>query len=289
MEGCTHRCLHALLCLHQDCLQALPHHWALCHQCPEIQEPVVFSQPNMTEILFLILYKAKGDITEREGRLERVTALCLERFVLHCIFCLDLIVSWLFPATRQGRRDGNMFPVFGQERPRASRVWPLQCLFFFPYNWPRCWELRLWPSWPVEHLPLVVQHVTVSGTRLGTVPGTVFLWSRLFCPVAFQESKAREKKAGSAVPPSGDGGRDGEPGSAALPGAALPEERACQALQPRHTTEKRETAFWSVLLRKQPRWMFTANKSALTFVACEADFLGMTARFANWDGFVLVM
>lgn len=35
---------------------------------------MVFSQLNMTEILFLILYKAKGDITEREGRLEGVTA-----------------------------------------------------------------------------------------------------------------------------------------------------------------------------------------------------------------------
>lgn len=57
----------------------------------------------------------------------------------------------------------------------------------------------------------------------------------------------------------------------------------------RHTTEKRETAFGSVLLRKQPRSMFTANKLALTFVAYEVGFLGMTAGFANWDGFVLVM
>lgn len=35
--------------------------------------------------------------------------------------------------------------------------------------------------------------------------------------------------------------------------------------------------------------MFTANKLALTFVAYEVGFLGMTAGFANRDGFVLVM
>lgn len=110
--------------------------------------------------------------------------------------------------------------------------------------------MSLWPSWPVEHLPLVVQHVTVSGTRLGTVRGTVFLWSRLFCPVAFQESKAREQKAGSAVPPSGDGGRDGDPDSAALPGAALPEERACQALQPPTHNREKGNCLWVCFIEK---------------------------------------
>lgn len=139
--------------------------------------------------------------------LEGVTALCFDRFVLHSVFCLDLMVSWLFPATRQGRRDGNMFPAFGQECPRASQAWPRLCLFFFLYNWPRCCDLRLRPSWPLEHLPILVRHVMVLGIRLGTVPGTVFLFSSLFCPFAFQELKTREKNAGRAVPPSGDGGR----------------------------------------------------------------------------------
>lgn len=113
------------------------------------------------------------------------------------------MVSWLFPATRQGRRDRNMFPAFGQECPRTSRAWPLQCLFFFLYNWPRCWDLRLGPSWPVEHLPLLVQHVMVPGIRLGTVPGTVFLSSRLFCPFAFQESKPVRKILGEHCHPVG--------------------------------------------------------------------------------------
>lgn len=40
---------------------ALPHLWALQHYCAEIQGQI------MTEILLLILYKAKGDIPEREG------------------------------------------------------------------------------------------------------------------------------------------------------------------------------------------------------------------------------
>lgn len=145
-------------------------------------------------MLFLILYKAKGDIRERE-RLEGVTVLYVDRFVLHSVFCLDLMVSWLFPATKQGRRDRNMFPAFGQECPRASRVWPLQCLFIFLYSWPRCWNLRLGPSWPVEHLPLLVQHVMVPGIRLGTVPGTVFLSSRLFCPVCIPGNQNPWEKA----------------------------------------------------------------------------------------------
>lgn len=169
----------------------------------------LFSQPNMREILFLILYKAKGDITERE-RGWKVSLLSAWTDLFCTVFSDSyLMVSWLFPATKQGRREGNMFPAFGQECPRASQAWPRPCLFCFLYSWPRCWNSKLGPSWPVERLPLVVQHVMVPGIRLGTVPGSVFLSSRLFCPFAFQEIKTREKNPGRALPPSGAGAGDG--------------------------------------------------------------------------------
>lgn len=175
----------------------------------KFRNPLIFSQPNMREILFLILYKAKGDITEGE-RGWKVSLLSAWTDLFCTVFsALCLMVSWLFTATRQGRRDGNMFPAFGQECPRASQAWPRQCLFCFLYSWPRCWNSRLRPSWPVERLPLLVQHVMVPGIRLGTVPGAVFLSSRLFCPFAFQEIKTREKNPGRALPPSGAGAGDG--------------------------------------------------------------------------------
>lgn len=75
----------------------------------------------------LILYKAKGDITEREGGWKQ-SLLSAEADLFCSVFCLDLMLSWLFPATRQGMKYGNAFPAFGQVSQSVLGV-TFPCLF----------------------------------------------------------------------------------------------------------------------------------------------------------------
>lgn len=71
----------------------------------------------MRERLFLILYKAKWDIAEREGSWKELVLSAWTDLFRAVFSSFDLIAGWLFPAARQGRRDENMFPAFGHKCP----------------------------------------------------------------------------------------------------------------------------------------------------------------------------